>query len=149
MYRFLGYVTEHKGYYCWDPLLKHLQISHYVTFWEHKIFSTIFAFRVDETRAPLFTNPNISLFPYEIFADDSSSNLTQPYASPDEFPPPMEPANSSFVIPYLSSVSLPPPFCRTSHVSQPSIFLRDYVFNCTIVTNEPCTYHEASLNSLW
>ena len=84
---FLGYDIEHKGYHYWDPLSKHLQISRHVTFWEHKMFSTISSFWVDETPTPLFTNPNISLFPNEIFTNDSSSSLTQPTASPDESPP--------------------------------------------------------------
>ena len=61
----------------------------------------------------------------------------------------MEPADLSSVIPSPSSVSPPPPFHRTSRVSQPSVLLRDYVYNSTIVTYEPRTYREASSNPLW
>ena len=35
------------------------------------------SFRVDKTHTHLFTNPNISLFPDEIFIDDKFSSLTQ------------------------------------------------------------------------
>ena len=130
---FLEYGIEHKGYHCWDPLSKRLQISRHVTFWEHKMFLTISSFRVTETPTPLFTNPNISLFPNEIFADDSSSSLTQPTTSPDESPSALEPADSSSAIPFSLQVSSPPPPHRTSHVSQPSVLLCDYVCNSTIM----------------
>ena len=113
------------------------------------MFSTISAIQVDDTLTPLFTNPNISLFPNDIFAYDSSSSLTQPATFPDESPPPMEPVDSSFVIPSSSIISPPPPLHHTSRVSQPSIFLRDYVWNSTTVSYEPHTYYEASSNPLW
>ena len=113
------------------------------------MFSTISSFQVDEIPTLLFINPNISLFPNDILADDSTSNLTQLTASPDESPPPMEPVDSSSVIPSSSSVSSPPPLRRTYRVSQLSIFLRDYVCNSTIVSYEPRTYREASSTPLW
>ena len=113
------------------------------------MFSTISAVQVDDTFTHLFTNPNISLFPNDIFAYDSSSSLTQPTTSPDESPPPMELADSFFVIPSSSIISPPPVLRHTSRVSQPSIVLRDYVWNSTTVSYEPHTYHEASSNPLW
>ena len=85
------------------------------------MFSTISSFRVDETPTPFFTNPNVSLFPDENFADDSFSSLSQPTTSLDESPSTMEPANSSSVVPSSPSVPPPPQFCRFPHVSQPSI----------------------------
>ena len=98
---------------------------------------------MDETSTPLFISPNVSLFPDEILTDDSSSSLTQPTASPDESTPAMEPVDSSPVVPSSPSIPLP-----TSPLSQPFVLLRDYVFNSTIVTYEPCTYCETSSNSL-
>ena len=139
---FLGYGIEHKGYRCWDPLSKCLRISHHITFWEHKMFSTISSFYVNETPTPLFTNPNISLFPDEIFADDSPSNLTQSTAFPDESSSAVEPTDSSSVPPS-------PPPCQSSHISQLFVLLRDYVCNSTTVSHEPRTYREASANFLW
>ena len=118
-----------------------------------KMFSTISSFWVDKTHAYHFTNPNISLFTDDILADDSSSNLTQPIAFPNESPPPMKPADSSFVIPFFiiwfSSGSPSPPLCHISLVSQPSILLWDYVCNSTIVSYEPRIYREVSSNPLW
>ena len=138
---FLGYGIKHKGYRCWDPLSKCLRISRHVTFWEHKMFSTISSFQVTNTLTPLFTNPSVSLFPNDIFAYDSSSSLGQStVAPPNESPPAMEPADSFSIIPLSSSVSPPPPLRHTSRVSQPSVILRDYVCNSTITTYEPRTY---------
>ena len=61
----------------------------------------------------------------------------------------MEPVDSSSVILSSLSVSPLPLLHRTSHVSQPSILLRDYVRNSTIITYEPRTYREASSNPFW
>ena len=113
------------------------------------MFSTISAVQVDDTLTHLFTNPNISLFPNDIFAYDSSSSLTQPTTSPDESPPAVELADSSSVMPSSLFVHPSPQLCRSPRVSQPSVLLRAYVFNSTIVTYKPHTYHKASSNSLW
>ena len=104
---------------------------------------------MDETRIPLFTNPNISLFYDEILADDSSSSLNQSTATPDESPSAVELVDSSFVIPPSSFVSPPPLLRHTSRVSQPSVLFQDYIYNSIIVTYEPCTYRKASSNPLW
>ena len=74
---FLGYGTKHKCYCNWDPLSKCLRISRHVTFWEHKMFSTISSFQVTETPTPFFISPNVSLFPDDIIADESSFSLSQ------------------------------------------------------------------------
>ena len=114
------------------------------------MFSTISSFQVTNTPTPLFTNPNVSLFPDDIFADDSSSSLSQStVAPPDEFPPAVELADFSSVIHLSSSISPPLPLHRTTRVSQPFVILRDYICNSTIVTYEPRTYREASSNPLW
>ena len=110
------------------------------------MFSDISSFQIDETPTPLFTNPNVSLFLDDILADDSSSSLSQSTTPPDEFHPAVEPVDSSSS---SSPISPPPPLSHTSRVSQPSVLLRDYVSNSTIVTYEPHTYHEASSNPLW
>ena len=113
------------------------------------MFSTISSFQVDKTPTPLFTNPNVSLFLDEILAYDSSSSLSQPTASPKECPPAMELTDSSSIVPSSSYVPPPPQLHRSSCVSQPSILLRDYVCNSTIVTYELRTYRKASSNPLW
>ena len=113
------------------------------------MFSAISSFRVDETPTPLFTNPNVSLFPDEIFVDDSSSSLRQPTASLDESPPAMEPTDSPSVVPSSPYVPLPLPLRHSLRVSQPFILLYNYVCTYTIVTYKPSTYREASSNSLW
>ena len=113
------------------------------------MFSVISSFRVDKTLTPLFTNPNVSLFPYETFADDKSSSLSQPTASLNEYPPDVELAESPSVVPSSPSVPPAPPLRRFPRVSQPFVLLRNCVCNSTIVTYEPSIYCEASSNSLW
>ena len=113
------------------------------------MLSTISSFWVDETPIPLFTNPNISLFPDEILADNSSSILNQSTTAPHESPSAVKPADSTSVIPSSSFVSPPPQLRRTYCVSQLSVLLWDYVCHSTIVTYEPRTYREASSNPLW
>ena len=108
---------KYKGYHCWDSLSSRLRISRHVTFWEHKIFSTISSFQVTETLTPLFINPNVSLFPNDILADGSFSSLSQPTASTDESPPVVEPIDSSTIIPYSLPVCPLTPLRRTSCVS--------------------------------
>ena len=78
---------------------------------------------MDETHTPLFTNPNVSLFLDDIVAYDSSSSLSQSTVPPDESPLVVELADSSYIVPSSSLVSLPPPLCHTSHISQPFILL--------------------------
>ena len=87
------------------------------------MFSAISSFQIEETPTPFFTNPNISLFPDDIFTDDNSSSLRQSTAPLDESPPTVEPTYSTSAIPSLSPVSPPPPLQRTCHVSQPSVIL--------------------------
>ncbi|KAL0561212.1 hypothetical protein IC582_001634 [Cucumis melo] len=41
---FLGYGTKHKGFRCWDPISQRLRISRHVTFWEHRMFSSLSSF---------------------------------------------------------------------------------------------------------
>ena len=61
---FLGYGTEHKGFRCWDPISLRLRISHHVTFWEHRMFSTLSSFHAFLFGPHLFfTNPSTDLFP--------------------------------------------------------------------------------------
>ena len=67
----------------------------------------------------------------------------------DESPSATKPTDSSLVIPSSSIISPPPPVCCTSCVSQPFVLLRNYVYNSTIVTYEPRTYHKVSSNPLW
>ena len=73
------------------------------------MFSTISSSQVNETPAPIFTNPNVSLFPNEILVDDSFSSLNQSTTAPGESPSIVEPTDSSSIIPSSSSVSPPPP----------------------------------------
>ena len=105
---------------------------------------------MNETPSPLFVNLNVSLFPDEILADETSFSMSQSTASPDESPPIVEPVDSSSIVPSSPSVPLSPsPLHRYSHVSQPSVLLFDYVYNSTIVTYERRTYRETSSNYLW
>ena len=80
------------------------------------MFSTISLFQLNETPTSLFTNLNVSLFPDETFADDSSSSVSQPTTSLDKSPLSMEHVDSSSVIPSSPSVP-PPPILRCSLMS--------------------------------
>ena len=91
------------------------------------MFSTISSFQVTETLTPLLVNSNVSLFPNDILAYDSSSSLSQSTTSPKKFPLVVEPVDSSTVIHSSLLVSPPPPLHCTFRVSQPSVLLRDYV----------------------
>ena len=113
------------------------------------MFSTIYSFRVNKTPTHLFTNLNVSLFSDETFADDSSSSLSQLTTSPHKYPLVVESIDSSYVVPFSPFVPFPPPLRRFSCVSQPSILLRDYVCNSTVVTYKFHTYCEASSNPFW
>ncbi|XP_010263725.1 PREDICTED: uncharacterized protein LOC104601921 [Nelumbo nucifera] len=158
---FLGYGIEHKGYRCWDPLSQQLRISRHVTFWEHKIFSSLSPFRVTTTSSHFFTDPTISLFPDDLPAgpttsSSNSSNSTAQHAtSPDAstlaMDPPSLPSSEPLIPPdefdpAHSDVSL----CHSGRVTKPSILLCDFHCYSTIVSlYEPCTYREASTNPLW
>ena len=66
---FLGYGTEHKGYRCWDPISQRIRISRHVVFWEHIMFSSLSKFKsIPSTSTPLFTNPDVDLFPSDTHA---------------------------------------------------------------------------------
>ncbi|XP_010265970.1 PREDICTED: uncharacterized protein LOC104603606 [Nelumbo nucifera] len=158
---FLRYGIEHKGYWCWDPLSQRLRISRHVTFWEHKMFSSLSPFRVTTASSYFFTDPTISLFPEDLPAglitssSDSSNSTAQLATSPDASTLAMDsPALSS------SELLIPPaeldpdcsdaPLRRSGRVTKPSILLRDFHYYSTIVSlYEPRTYHEASTDPLW
>jgi len=66
---FLGYGTEYKGYRCWDPISQRIRISRHVVFWEHIMFSSLSKFKlIPSTSTPLFTNPDVDLFPNDTHA---------------------------------------------------------------------------------
>ncbi len=143
---FLGYGTEHKGYRCWDPLSKRIRISRHVVFWEHHMFSRFSSFEsIPTTQSPLFTNPNIDLFP----SDDSTGSISSdppqppvllPSPSPDDSRPDDDPAPTV----------MPPPPARTSRVRNPPPHLLDYHYFSTILhQHEPKSFREASTNSNW
>ncbi|KAL4010710.1 hypothetical protein IC575_027725 [Cucumis melo] len=70
---FLGYGTEHKGFRCWDPISQRLRISRHVTFWEHRMFSSLSSFHASlSSPHSFFTDPSTPLFP----TPDSPSNTT-------------------------------------------------------------------------
>lgn len=102
--RFLGYGTKHKGYRCWDPISQRIRISRHVVFWEHIMFSSLSKFKsIPSISTPLFTNPDVDLFPSDTHAGSktyagSSSELptssdVQP--TPDDVVPTVVPTVAS------------------------------------------------------
>jgi hypothetical protein len=91
---FIGYDIEHKGYRYYDPIAKHLCISHHVTFWEHRFFSGVESFPLSSFGAsPIFTNVSFDLLPKPTNLDvgiisssddflTGNSNLLDPPADP-------------------------------------------------------------------
>ena len=60
---FLGYGTEHKGFRCWDSISQRLRISRHVTFWEHRMFSSLSSFHASlSSPHPFFTDSSTDLF---------------------------------------------------------------------------------------
>ena len=60
---FLGYGTEHKGFFCWGLISQQLRISRRVTFWEHRMFSFFSSFHVSlSSPYPFFIDLSTNLF---------------------------------------------------------------------------------------
>ena len=54
---FLGYGTKHKGFRCWDPISQRLRRSRPVTFWEHRMLSSLSLFHASlSSHHPFFTD---------------------------------------------------------------------------------------------
>ncbi|XP_015941386.1 uncharacterized protein LOC107466891 [Arachis duranensis] len=143
---FLGYGTEHKGYRCWDPLSKRIRISRHVVFWEYHMLSQFSSFEsIPTTQSPLFTNPNVDLFPSDDSTDSISSDpLQPPVLSPSPSPDDSRPDND------FASTVMPPLPARSSRVRNPPPHLLDYHFFSTILhQHEPKSFREASSNPNW
>ena len=139
----MGYGTEHKGFRCWDPISQRLRISRHVTFWEHRMFSSLSSFHESLSSShPFVTDPSIDLFP----SLDSTPCLL----------PIPEPTQSDHIsaLPDLPSAPLEEPestpIRRSTRVREIPSHLKDYHCFSTIMSLvEPSSYKEASTNPLW
>jgi len=142
---FLGYGTEHKGYRCLDPMSELIRISRHVVFWEHIMFSSLSEFKsIPSTSTPLFTNPDVDLFPSDTYAGSetyagSSSELqtsSDVQTTPNDVVPTVDPA--------------PPTIELLERVINPPSYLRDYHCYCTMLHyHEPQSYKEAATDPHW
>uniref|UniRef100_A0A2N9EQA9 Integrase catalytic domain-containing protein n=1 Tax=Fagus sylvatica TaxID=28930 RepID=A0A2N9EQA9_FAGSY len=58
---FLGYGLEEKGYRCYDPVAKRLQVFRHVVFWEHKMFYSLPLFSAGNSDSQADSLPNLFL----------------------------------------------------------------------------------------
>jgi len=136
---FLGSGTKHKGYQCWDPISQRIRISRHVVFWEHIMFSSLSKFKsTPSTSTPVFTNPNVDLFP-----SDTHAGYEKYAGSSSELPTPSDvPSTSDDVVPTIDpappTVELPP------RVRNPPLYLCDYhCYSTMFHHHEPQSYKEA------
>ena len=138
---FLGYDTEHKGFRCWDPISQRLRISRHVTFWEHRMFSSLSSFHESLSSShPFFTDPSIDLFPTLDSPPDTTPCLLRI----------REPTQLDHIsaLPDLPSAPLEEP--ESARVREIPSHLKDYHCFSTIMSLvEPSSYKEASTNPLW
>jgi len=142
---FLGYGTEHKGYRCLDPIYQRIRISRHVVFWEHIMSSSLSKFKsIPSIFTPLFTNPDVDLFPSDTHAGSetytcSSSELptssdVQP--APGDVVPIVDPATPTIELP--ERVRNPPPYLCDCHC-----------YSTMLHYHEPQSYKEASADPHW
>ncbi|KAL4582843.1 hypothetical protein LXL04_007404 [Taraxacum kok-saghyz] len=152
---FIGYGIEHKGYRCWDPISKRLRISRHVTFWEHKMFSSISKFQVHSPSSSLFfTDISISFDSHEPeFHDNESPPLSSTSTHLEDQIE--DPTTTSQPIPESSPQS-PDPLNNPSLDTRPQrvrhipSHLRDFHCYATLFSHhEPSSYKEAITNPLW
>ena len=171
---FLGYGIEHKGYRCWDPISKRLRISRHVTFWEHKMFSSISKFHISPSESPsFFTDESISLDTFEDSVSapptptPESSPLESPVLNPQSHLPSESPASNPMDHAHLSEPTSPPTSTaspssedpvsppldeprRSDRVRNIPSHLRDFhCYNTLLSHHVPTSYKEASTNPLW
>lgn len=75
---FLGYGVEQKDYRCYNPITKHLWISHHVEFLKHKSFTSLLHFpHTYSNYSPIFIDLSIALFleSFDTVAENSSSSI--------------------------------------------------------------------------
>ncbi|KAL0539908.1 hypothetical protein IC582_024129 [Cucumis melo] len=144
---FLGYGTEHKGFRCWDPISQRLRISRHVTFWEHRMFSSLSSFHASlSSPHSFFTDPSTPLFP----TPDSPSNTTSCPPLTSE----LTESHTTSALPELPSVPCEEPehapVRRSTRVRETPSHLKEYHCFSTIMSLvEPSSYKEASTNPLW
>ncbi|KAL4028792.1 hypothetical protein IC575_012003 [Cucumis melo] len=144
---FLGYGTEHKGFRCWDPISQRLRISRHVTFWEHRMFSSLSSFHASlSSPHSFFTDPSTPLFP----TPDSPSNTTSCPPLTSE----LTESHTTSALPDLPSVPCEEPehapVRRSTRVRETPSHLKEYHCFSTIMSLvEPSSYKEASTNPLW
>ncbi|TYK03354.1 Retrovirus-related Pol polyprotein from transposon TNT 1-94 [Cucumis melo var. makuwa] len=143
---FLGYGTKHKGFRCWDPISQRLRISRHVTFWEHRMFSSLSSFHASlSSPNSFFTDPSTPLFP----TPDSPSNTTSCPPLTSE----LTESHTTSALPDLPSVPCEEPehapVRRSTRVRETPSHLKEYhCFSTIMPLVEPSSYKEASTNPL-
>uniref|UniRef100_A0A2N9HLL6 Uncharacterized protein n=1 Tax=Fagus sylvatica TaxID=28930 RepID=A0A2N9HLL6_FAGSY len=152
---FLGYGLEEKGYRCYDPIAKRLQVSRHVIFWEHKMFYSLPSFSAGNSDSHVDPLPGLfpeipSTFVESVNPISDESLLADPTSDePLTTDPTFDKSHLSALA--ANSVNTTAPEPRRSHrLSTLSSHLRDFhCFSVFATLHEPHTFREASSDPLW
>ncbi|KAA0059005.1 retrotransposon protein [Cucumis melo var. makuwa] len=146
---------KYKGFRCWDLISQRLRISRHVTFWEHRMFSSLSSFHTSlSSPHSYFTDPSINLFPTPDSPPNTTpcptltSELTQSHTT--SAPPDLPSVSCEELASAPCEEPAPAPVRRSTRVRETPSHLQEYHYYSTIMSlDEPSSYKEASTNPLW